>query len=257
MSPKDVARRTRDDVAPVDVEGLPTLRLEDIQDESAAQLIARGAAYAKEYAAIEDKPTILAMNVATVLLALRRQHGDWLGRTYPYRQDASEVYRLSGVKGDKLTRLQATVRYHVGNGLRRQLTPRELRSLELLDTSPLERQQDLRATNSALLAAVRVGAAADESTPEKPSKPAKKRTKVDADERVPEQGGSVGMIVRATADHLRLAHVAGNIVGQIDASVVDEHMTDGQRAKLDEELAALQKAITRLRRHTKKASSEA
>jgi hypothetical protein len=65
------------------------------------------------------------------------------------------------------------------------------------------------------------------------------------------------MVVRATADHLRLAHVAGNIVGQIDTSVVDTHMTDGQRAKLDEELAALQKAITRLRRHTKKPSSGA
>jgi hypothetical protein len=255
MSPKDVARTSVDDVAPVDVEGLPTLRLEDIQDESEQQLVARGAAYAREYAAIEDKPTILAMNIATVLLALRRQHGDWLGRTYPYRQVASEVYRLSGVKGDRLTRLQATVRYHVGNGLRRQLTPRELNALELLDTSPLERQQDIRATNSALLAAVKVSAAAEVSTPEKPSKPAKKGAK--AEERVPEQGGSAGMVVRATADHLRLAHVAGNIVGQIDTSVVDTHMTDGQRAKLDEELAALQKAITRLRRHTKKPSSGA
>jgi hypothetical protein len=46
-------------------------------------------------------------------------------------------------------------------------------------------------------------------------------------------------------------------VGQIDTSVVDTHMTDGQRAKLDEELAALQKAVTRLRRHTKKPSSGA
>ncbi|MFF3140399.1 hypothetical protein ACFVRU_01370 [Streptomyces sp. NPDC057927] len=244
-------------MAPVDVEGLPTLSLEDIQDETESQLVARGAAYAREYAAIEDKPTILAMNVATVLLALRKQHDDWLGRSHLYRQVASEVYRQSGVKGDRLTRLQATVRYHVGNGLRRQLTPRELSALELLDTSPLERQQDQRATNSALLAAVKVSAAADVSTPSKSAKPAKKGTQAEVSERVPEQGGSAGMVVRATADHLRLAQVAANIVGQIDTGVIDDHMTDGQRAKLDEELASLQKAITRLRRHTKKPSSKA
>jgi hypothetical protein len=34
-------------------------------------------------------------------------------------------------------------------------------------------------------------------------------------------------------------------------------MTDGQRAKLDDELAELQKVIAKLRRHTKKRSSEA
>ncbi|MFD9442145.1 hypothetical protein [Streptomyces sp. NPDC060001] len=254
MSPKEVARRTPGDALPADVDGHQTLELEAIQDEPVSALIARGAAYAREYADIEKKPTILAMNLATVLLALRRKHDDWLGRTHEYRQDAAEAYRQANIADrDTLTRLQATVRYHVGNALRRQLTPRELKNLELLDTSPLERIQDRRATDSAILRATKVSVEVAASTPRKTSKNAKGTT----EEVVPAQAGGAGHGVKATADHLRLAHVAGNIVGQLDTDVIREHMTDGQRAKLDEELAALQQTVAKLRRLTRKSSSEA
>ncbi|MFE0326318.1 hypothetical protein ACFW08_05815 [Streptomyces sp. NPDC058960] len=254
MSPKEVARRAGDDVMHVDVSSLPTLQLEDIEGEEESALIARGAAYAREYAAIENKPTILAMNLATVLLAIRKQHDDWLGRTHEYRQLASEVYRQANIQDKaQLTRLQATVRYHVGNLLRRQLTPRELKRLELLDTSPLERQQDQRATNRALLAATKASVDVAASSPRKAAK------KAAADEQatlVPSQERGPGLVVKATADHLRLASVAVNLVGQLDVDVIDGDMTTGQRAKLDEELAVLERSVRKLRRHLKTARSE-
>lgn len=250
MSAREVAtRRGGDDVVRIDVANLPTLQLDDIEQESETALVARGAAYAREYARIEDKPTILAMNLATVLIAIRKQRDDWLGRTHEYRQVAAEVYRQAGIRDrDQLTRLQAAVRYHVGNMVRRYLTPRELRSYGLLDTSPLERQQDRRATDAALLTATKASVEVAESTPKRPAKKAEA-----AEHRVPEQGkGSAGLAVRATADHLRLATAARNITGQLDVGVIDEHMTDGQRAKLDEELAELERTVRKLRRHLKK-----
>ncbi|MEU3986086.1 hypothetical protein AB0F77_39520 [Streptomyces sp. NPDC026672] len=251
MSPKKVvAQKSGADVMRVDVDSLQTLDLESIQDESETALIARGAAYAREYAAIEDKPTILAINLATVLVAIRRQHGDWLGSSRAYRQAAAEVYQQANVPPEKRERLQGNVRYHIGNLLRRYLTPRELRSLGLLDTSPLERQQDIRATNTALLVATRTAASAEESSPKKSGK-APKPTQ----ETVPTQPSGPGSIVRATADNLRLATVARNLVDQLDTDVIDEHMTDGQRAKLEGELAALENAARRLRRHLKTRSS--
>jgi hypothetical protein len=259
MSPKEVARLHDEGGSGVDVKSVQTVDLESIQDEPEAALVARGAAYAREYAAIEEKPTILAMNLATVLLALRKQHGDWLGRSYEYRQVANEVYRQANIQDrDQLTRLKGSVRYHVGNLLRRQLTPRELRALELADTSPLERQQDRRATDMAILRAATVSAEVAASTPKTVGKPPTKSTgKTVTDETVPQQGGGSGTGVKATADHLRLATVAAGLVGQLDANVIDTHMTDGQRAKLDEQLAAVERATRRLRQHIKKRRSGA
>jgi hypothetical protein len=255
MSRKDVARAGQGIVAGIKDVALPALDLDEIENEPEGALIARGAAYAREYAAIEDKPTILAMNIATVLLAIRKQHDDWLGRSHEYRLVAAEVYAQANIPDDARKRLQGAVRYHVGNMLRRYLTPRELKSLELLDTSPLERQQDNRATNSVLLSAMRVSAEVEASTPKRAPAPAK--GKATSKETVPEQGGGAGLVVKATADHLRLAHAASNILGQLNASVIDEHMTDGQRAKLDEELAEVERVTRRLRRMLKRAGSEA
>lgn len=253
MSPKDVVRRLSDGVTPLtDVDAAQVLDLDTIEHEEAPALIARGAAYVREYAAVEKKPTILAMNIATVLLALRRRHGDMEGKSHDYRMEANEVYNLANIPDDQRSRLQANVRYHIGNMLRRVLTTRELRSIGLLDTSPLERLQDRRATDSAILKATKVSAEVAASTPKTP-----KPTKGKAKEVVPQQGGGAGTGVKATADHLRLVTVARNLVGQLSADVIDESMTDGQRAKLDEELAAIAKTITELRKHTRKRRSGA
>ncbi|MFF1417623.1 hypothetical protein [Streptomyces sp. NPDC058280] len=239
MSDKGAALFTVDD--------LPTLKLNDIIDESEAELQARGAAYAREYAEIEQRPVILARNMAMVCIALRLKLQDMVGSSYEYKQTVAEFYRMSGVTGDRLERMQGTVRWHVGNTLRRHMTPRELERHGLLATSPLERQQDSRAVNAAIVQSIRASEAVRASTPRKAPK-----TATGEPSQEPEQTGSP---VKATADHLRLAHVAGSIVGQLDTDVIDTHMTPGQRAKLDEELAALQKAIAALRRHTRKPSS--
>jgi hypothetical protein len=229
------------------------IELEAIEHEPVGTLVARGAAYAREYAAIEHKPELLAKNLAVVLLALRKQHDDWLGRYKPYRQDAGEVYRLANLSDkEQLERLQSTVRYHLGNMLRRYLTPRELRALGLHDSSPLERQQDTRATNAALVKALKVSTQVAESTPKTPTP----KKSPPAEEPAPALPTGAGLAVRATADHLRLAHAAANIVAQFSTDVIDEHMTDGQRAKLDEELAAMEKRIRSLRRHLKTRRSE-
>jgi hypothetical protein len=256
MSPKEVAR-LRDDAAVthVNAASVQDLDLETIEHEETAALIARGAAYAREYAAIEHKPELLAKNIAVVLLALRKRHDDWLGQMGDYRRDAAEVYSAANIRDrDQLKRLQANVRYHVGNMVRRHLTPRELKALKLKDASPLERQQDRRATDATILRATRVAAEVEASTPRKTQ--AAKKPKGSTEEIVPTQGGGPGTGVKATADHLRLAKVAVSIVGQIDTDVIDGHMTDGQRAKLDEELAEMERTVRRLRRHLKSRRSE-
>lgn len=257
MGRKEVATRRGDDaMIHVDVSQLTTLELKDIEHESEPALVARGAAYAREYARIEDKPAILAANIATVVLALRKSHDDWRGLTKPYRDRVSALYELSGVTGDQLSRLKANVRYHVGNQARRYLTPRELRALELDDASPLEKQRDRRATNSAILRATSTSVEAASSAPVKTSKRAKDAAKSDEEERVPDQR-SPGLVVKATADQLRLATVARGLVSQLDAVVIASDMADGQRAKLDDELAAIESAARRLRRALKRSSSEA
>ncbi len=255
MSPKEVARRKVGAAAMSSRYEAGQLELEEIQDEDESQLVARGAAYVRAFGDVEKQPTILAINIATVLLALRKKHDDWQGRTYAYRQVATEMYNRANLPADQAERLRSNVRWHIGNLLRRHLTPREFKGLDLLDASPLERLQDRRATNNIILSAVKASAEVTGSTPSRSvtvpagssSKQATKKVK-DA-EVVPEQSGSSG--VKATADHLRLAFVAANIVEQLSPDVVREDMTDGQREKLDGELARIQAHVTKLRKLTK------
>lgn len=251
MATKDVDR-PQVVVAPIDVANLPLLQIDDIADENEVQLKARGAAYAREYARIEKAPTILLHNLATVIVAIRRQHDDWRGHTQAYRDVVAEMYRLANIPPDSKGRIQAAVRWHVGNVLRRVMTPRELQQAGLKDTTPYERQQDRRATTSALLKTVTAAAEVEASTPKR-RRGRKGKGRVD-EEKILEL--TVGHPVKATADHLRLASAGRSVFQQLDVSVIDEHMTDGQRAKLDEELAELQKLIAKLRRHTRKRRSE-
>lgn len=247
MSARELAHHGKAGV-PVSVDDLPTLQLDDIAQESEAALVARGKAYVREYVRIQGAATTLLKNVAVVLVALRIKHGDMRGLTQAYRNDAAEVYRLTEQGGDVGADMRASVRYHVGNLLRRHMTTRELEQVGLQTTSPLERFQDRRAADAAIVKAVKISTDVTASTP----RPAKKAAA--GEERVPEQAGQP---VKATADHLRLAQVAVNILVQLNADVINQHMTAGQRAKLDEQLAAAQKTITALRRHTRKPSSKA
>ncbi|MCM2391725.1 hypothetical protein [Streptomyces albipurpureus] len=235
----------------MDPDTLPALGLDDLTDESEAELIARGSAYAREYARVELQPTILLKNIAAVVVAIRRQHDDWLGTTSAYRQVVADMYRQAGIPADSKDRLQSAVRWHVGNLLRQTLTARQVERLGLLPTSPLERQQDSRATNAALVVAATVSRDASSSTPRK------KRGKRGQDVALSDEAEHAGSPVKATADHIRLATVAGNIVGQMDTDVITHHMTDGQRQALDDKLASISRTVTALRRHTRKPRSKA
>jgi hypothetical protein len=217
---------------------LPTLDLAEVEHDTTEALVARGAAYVREYAAVEHKPTILLYNIATVLVALRGQHTtedgspDWRGRSGPYRVDAAEIYRLAGVTEETAGRVGSAVRWHVGNILRRRLTAEELQAYDLQQDSPLDRLQDRRQRTTAIVAAA--------------------RAEVEAAEASQSTGTAV---VKATADHVRLGKAVTNILDQLSVDVITDGMTDGQRAKLDEELAAAQEHIRKLRRHTRKRRS--
>ncbi|MEV7425170.1 hypothetical protein [Streptomyces sp. NPDC091212] len=242
---KDVVRRSVDAPPLLDVEELPTVQLEALRQESETALQARGAAYVREYAAIEHKSTILAKSLAMVCVAVRIQHDDMLGTTHEYRQSVAELYRQSGVQGDTLERLKGTVRWHIGNVLRQHLTTRQVRALGLRTSSPLERGQDARKSSAAIVRAAKVSASAGAS-----------RKGVVTKNAGAGSDPTAGETVKATADHLRLSSAANNLIGQLSVDVIDHDMTDGQRAKLDAELATLQKSLTRLRRHTRKRTSD-
>lgn len=232
MPSREVAR-----LAKVDLDALPTLEVDDIAQESEPELIARGTAYANEYVRIQHAKTALLKNLATVIVALRIRHGDMRGSSGAYRKDVGQIYRQ--ISEENQERLQTAVRWHVGNILRRHLTPRELERLDLKPTSPLERQQDSRAINAAIVAAGKAGQKAATSK--------KGRTSKNDEPPAP--------TVRETADQLRMVHAATNIMTQISTDVINHAMTDGQRAKLDEELEMIQKTIAKLRRITRKARS--
>lgn len=255
---RDIARRPKDETTPVhvDVDDLPTLGIADIDRESVVQLRARGAAYAREYHRIHGGQTVLLKNLAMVVWAIRLKHDDPRGTTHDYRQEVAEMYRQASIPPDSLSGLQAAVRWHLGSIIRQQLPAKQIKELGLLDSSPTERQQDRRAVDSALLTATKVSveASAPVSKSVKKSKSdAKGKAKDEPAERVPEQGSAV----KATADHLRLATAARQLVEQLDGDVITEHMTSGQRERLDEQLAAIQEAVAKLRRRTRKRRSDA
>ncbi|MET9480952.1 hypothetical protein [Streptomyces sp. NPDC006638] len=256
MSGKDVSRRGSGDApALFDYGSLPTLELEDIEHESPGELSARGSAYAKEYARVEHQPTILSVNLATVCVALRIKMQSMDGKSHAYREAVREMYAASNIPADTLDRLKGNVRWHISQKLRRYMTPRELEAHGLLSTSALERGQDERAKRAMLLKAlatsVDAAKTADEAVSDKPKPKAKSKRASSSSDASKTAPGAVSARVKATADSIRLAQVAKNIVGQISPDVVQHHMQPGQRAKLDEELAELQKTLTALRRLTR------
>lgn len=215
-------------------QALPSVHPADIVDEGSEALIKRGAAYAREYISVENRPTILLLNIAAVMIALRQHHTtedgrpDWLGRSGPYRKDAAALYSDAGATDETRERISRAVRWHVGNLMRQVLTPEQLAEYELQESSPLERLQDQRAATSAIVAAARAEVTASTSTEK---------------------------TVRATADHVRLGLAVTNILTQMSPATIAETMTDGQRAKLDAELAEAQEKLRILRRYTRKRNS--
>ncbi|MEV6684439.1 hypothetical protein AB0N28_03690 [Streptomyces sp. NPDC051130] len=226
----------------------PTLSPDSIEHESEDRLLARGAAYVREYERIKGEQTTLLKNVAVVLVELRRRCDDWLGRTHEYRQLAASLYSRSGIPSDSQAAIQAAVRWHIGNHLRTVVSPEELAAHNLKVEGPAAREKVARQSRNAIVTVAR--AELEASSTRKTKAKSSKQADAVTDEPEPMPSSS------AVGDHLRLGRGAHTILEQLSPSVVDE-MTDGQRSKLDDELAAIQKVVAKLRRHTKKRSSAA
>ncbi|MFD6361865.1 hypothetical protein ACFWFX_18735 [Streptomyces roseolus] len=248
----DVSRRGAAPPVSVDPATLPELSVDDILHEEEPALIARGIAYGKEFKRIEGVGTTLLKNLATVAVAVRRQHDDPRGQSFKCREIMAEIYRAAGVDASA----QGGVRYHIGNIVRQVFSDEELRAANLLPTSPQERQRDNREAAATLVKTARVlEAAAPEVFRAAPTGKAAKKTKSTTSTATTTQ--STGSETKATADQLRLVAMASGIVNQINTDTIANHMTDGQRARLDAELEAMAKAITALRRRTRKPRSKA
>ncbi|MEU7039828.1 hypothetical protein AB0A77_02065 [Streptomyces varsoviensis] len=231
-----------------------------LQEEDEAALTTRGAAYLQEYVRTERRSTLLMKNLAVVVIEMRRRFTtedglpDMRGRSYPYRERIAEVYLRAGVPEDSEDRIRANLRYHIGNLLREELTPQELEDYGLLPAAPRDRKRAKDAERDALVAAARAELTAGEA--DKAVVAARSASAPSQDE-----GGSPGSqaekqpLVRVTADYIQLGKAASNIVGKMDVSVIDDVMTDGQRAKLDGYLASMQETLRKLRRHTRKRTS--
>ncbi|MEO3974384.1 hypothetical protein [Streptomyces sp. CAU 1734] len=223
---------------------IAAVQVDHLVQQSDEYLAAAGRAYAAEYARIYGHPTLLLKHLAAVQLAARIRLDDIPGRSSPYKALLAEMYSGIQMPAEDLDRMKATVRYHLNNLIRRVLTARQLRSHGLLDTAPVERGRDARETTRVL---VQAATASIEAASETPTKRGRKGSGKTSD--APVRAGKV------TADHLRLATVAASILGQIDADVAIQHMTDGQRKALDAKLAEAEKALRALRRHLKTGSS--
>ncbi|MFI2213022.1 hypothetical protein [Streptomyces sp. NPDC020141] len=242
----EMARRDTGDKTPAylealkaaDPSSLPFMQVDELAEKPQEFLVAAGGAFAREYAQIKHRETLLLKQMASILVALRVQVGDLTGTSYAYRQIVGEMYRASGEGPETLEPMKTAVRWHVQNLLRRVMTSRELREKGLLETTPLERARDLREANAAILAGIAAAASAEESS----------------------QGralGRKGSEVKATADLLRLARAAHSLVTKMNSGVVEQHMTSGQLEALDAEMAAMQTAMAALRRRLKKAKAAA
>lgn len=149
------ARRQGRPAVPVGAD-VPSLSITDVEGEGERALVARGTAYVRAYAAVEQQPTILLKNLAVVLVTLRRcfvdseGRPDMRGKTGEYREAAGEIYRASGLDADRQSGIQQAVRWHIGNLLRDEMSYDELLAYDLKTSSPLERLQDSREASAAI-----------------------------------------------------------------------------------------------------------
>ncbi|MET9959319.1 hypothetical protein ABZ128_09555 [Streptomyces sp. NPDC006326] len=218
----------------------------DLEHESTEALVARGIASLKRHQQISGEQTVLLRNVARVLVEMRRRTGNWGGRGKEYRDFAARIYSGAGIAPDSLDSVQAAVRYHIGNILREVATPEELEDHKLQPLGPSERWRVQQKSRTAVIASARAEIVAAEVIAKAPAKTkGKKQTEQSSPPAPP-----VGSLV---ADHIRLATGVASILSQLSTDVIDG-MTDGQRARLDAQLEAAQKTLTKLRRHSRRKS---
>lgn len=94
----------------------------------------------------EEERTAILKRVARNMIKLRSLYTtedglpDWKGVTYAYRQEVRDIYSEAGLPPTNNHPVKATLRYHVGNALRTELTADELAEAGLLANAPRERQ---------------------------------------------------------------------------------------------------------------------
>lgn len=106
---------------------------------------------------LEADATDVRRALAGVIVALRRHYRtndgdvDWAGRSWEYRQAVTSMYQSAGIRPDSESKVQASLRYHVGNLLREVAPPQQLAAVGLLTNSPKERMNDVRQATNAIL----------------------------------------------------------------------------------------------------------
>lgn len=100
---------------------------------------------------VADPSTEHARHAADTIVALRKQFKhegihDWAGRSPGYRDLIERLYRQAGVPSDSESSLQANLRYHVGNALRRTASPEDLAAIGMSVDGPLARIKSTRAS---------------------------------------------------------------------------------------------------------------
>jgi hypothetical protein len=106
-----------------------------------------------------ERRTVLYRDLAEASVALREHYltaegtPDWSGHTHAYRHAVRALYKAAGYQPEEARTVQSAVRYHVGNAVRRRLSPSELDAAGLAEISPVESARKIRKRQSAILAA--------------------------------------------------------------------------------------------------------
>jgi hypothetical protein len=103
-----------------------------------------------------ERHTEILEGLAMMLVDARSQFTtddgvDWGGRSWDYRQWVSKLYDDAGLDDVYRRKIQASVRYHVGNLLREKVDPSELERVGLLASSPKDRLNRQRTMGSMLV----------------------------------------------------------------------------------------------------------
>jgi len=123
-------------------------KLENLTPEA---LIEQGQALFAEIVQRETEPTDLYRELALRLVHLRRHFSsriegvpDWAGRSAEYRAAAAQIYAAADIPPDSETSIQARVRYHVSQTVRKVAPAAELKQLGLKEQSRAEAAVETR-----------------------------------------------------------------------------------------------------------------
>jgi hypothetical protein len=147
------------------IDELEHLEPEEVREQlarwSVDDLSAAGAGLVLFHERLEETKADVLKALAKVVIALRARFRtpegdvDWAGRSWEYRQQVGQLYAAAGVPSDSAAKIQASIRYHVGNLLRDVASPQELEAVGLRVDTPKERTNAVRAAVQAINVPVR------------------------------------------------------------------------------------------------------